>query len=115
MAIQPVNSIDIQIIRNVLASSSLTYTQKVQFMRKNQAEIKEVMEAEVSSAEFNYLMQNRPLIKFRPLKNSFTKRGDKILLAKTLGIKPYEVDDFIKKAKDFINDLNDLYFLPPGH
>jgi len=112
MEIQPVGPLDIYAIRSVLSSSNITFTQKTDFIRKNQAEIKNVMETEISSSEFKGLMLARPLQKFRPLKNSFTKRGDKILLAKTLGIKPSEVDDYINNVKDDLKVVDDLNFLP---
>lgn len=40
-------------------------------------------------------MSERPLIRFRPLKNSFTKKGDTIILAKSLGIAEKDIKKYI--------------------
>ena len=56
-------------------------------------------------------MKGLPLLKFKPIKNSFTKRGDKILLAKTLGIEPAEVDDYIENVQEDMSDIDKLSFL----
>lgn len=90
--IPAINSLN---IHRVLSSQKLTDAQKVEFLHKNAVEIKQVMQAKISKEEFAYIMQKRPLIRFRPLKNSFTKKGDKILLAKSLGINESDVDDYI--------------------
>lgn len=56
-------------------------------------------------------MENRPLQKFRPLKNSYTKMGDKIILAKALGIEPSQVADHIKNIANSMKDVDNLDFL----
>lgn len=112
MEIPSIDSINIHSIRKVLTANDISLTDKTNFVRKNKTAITNVVKNELTGLEFKGLMGNRPLPKFRPLKNSFTKRGDKILLAKTLGIPVSEVDDFIVKAKDFMKTLNDLNFLP---
>ena len=71
-AINSIKPISFNEIQKILSSEKLTDAQKAEF-----------------------LMQNRPLIKFRPLKNSFTKKGDKILLAKSLNIKENEINNYI--------------------
>lgn len=91
--IQSINAINIQ---RVLASPKLTDAQKAEFIHNNAVEIKQVMQTKISKEEFAHIMKNRPLIRFRPLRNSFTKKGDKILLAKSLGINESEVDDYIQ-------------------
>lgn len=88
----PITSITIE---KVLNSQKLSDKQKTEFIHNNQTEIKQVMQTKISKEEFAYLMKNRPLIRFRPLKNSFTKKGDKILLAKSLDIPLPDVDDYI--------------------
>ena len=85
-------------VRKVLSSTKITDEQKLQFLRKNKVEIKSMVETAITGSEFKSLMKNRPLIKFRPLKNSFTKAGDKKILAKTLNIKPTMVDAYIQDA-----------------
>lgn len=112
MEIQAIKPTDIYTIRRVLTSANITFTEKSDYVRKNRAEIKNIIETEISTSEYKGMMQNRPLRKFRPLKNSFTKRGDKILLAKTLGIEPSEVDDYIDNVKNALKDIDELDFLP---
>lgn len=59
----------------------------------------------LSRAEFALIMKNRPLIKYRPLKNSFTKRGDMKILAGALEIKPSWIDGLIDRIIE--NDFED--------
>lgn len=49
----------------------------------------------MTKSEYSSLLKNRPLIKYRPLKNSFTKHGDKKLLAESLEIKEPDVNKYI--------------------
>lgn len=90
-------------IYKVLASQKLTDKQKAEFIKKNSAAIKNISTSEISKAEFQELMAHRPLIRFRPLKNSFTKQGDDIILAKALGIEK-------KNIKKYINSIIDNNF-----
>src|SRR5574344_996153 len=94
--ISSISSLDTIKLREVLSSQKLTDEQKAQFMRKNSTQIKDLMKTEISKQEFQGMMQDRPLIRFRPLKNSFTKQGDKILLSKSLGIDPKEVNGYVE-------------------
>ena len=114
MKIAPV-SLDYVTLHNILTSNKISETQKVQFIKNNRTEITEIVQRNadiINLADFRGLMQHRPLIKFRPLKNSFTKRGDKILLAKTLGISPAEVTDYIENVENDFREIEDLGFLP---
>ena len=88
-------SIDAVTVSKILHSQQLTDKQKAEFIKKNSYEIKQIVKSEITQQELAMLMQNRPLIRFRPFKNSFTKRGDKILLAKSLDIEPNKVDRYI--------------------
>ncbi len=116
MEIQSINAIsplDFYTVQKVLTSSKITDSQKEHFIRNKQVQIAKVMETHITSAEFKSLMKNRPLQKFRPLKNSFTKRGDKILLANTLGIEPTELDEYIDDVQDELQKVDGkLGFLP---
>lgn len=94
-AINSIKPISFNEIQKILSSEKLTDAQKAEFIKKNSKEIKNTFKEEISKTEFLQLMQNRPLIKFRPLKNSFTKKGDKILLAKSLNIKENEINNYI--------------------
>jgi len=100
--IPALNAVNIQ---KILGSSKLTDAQKAEFIHKNAVEIKQVMQSKITKDEFAYMMKNRPLIRFRPLKNSFTKKGDKILLAKSLGLDESEVDDYIQNIIDTNFDI----------
>ena len=112
LSISKIERINPNLIRDVLGSSRITQGEKVQFIRKHSNKIKSTLDIVPSSSEFNKMMETRPLIKYRPLKNSFTKRGDKILLAKSLNISVSEVDDYIKNVQDSLSKLNTLDFLP---
>lgn len=90
-----ISSIDAVTVSKILHSQQLTDKQKAEFIKKNSYEIKQIVKSEITQQELAMLMQNRPLIRFRPLKNSFTKRGDKILLAKSLGIETKDVNKYI--------------------
>ncbi len=94
-AINSIKPISFNEIQKILSSEKLTDAQKAEFIKNNSKEIKNTLKKEISKTEFLQLMQNRPLIKFRPLKNSFTKKGDKILLAKSLNIKENEINNYI--------------------
>ena len=111
-AITKVEKIDPKLIHQVLCSTKITQDEKVQFMRKHSGEIKSTLNVVPTSSEFNKMMEARPLIKYRPFKNSFTKRGDKILLAKSLNIPVTEVDDYIKNVQESLSELNKLDFIP---
>lgn len=112
MNIGKIDNINIYTIREVLASPKISHEQKIQFMRKNNTEIKTVMRENISGDEYKMLMTNRHLKKFKPIKNSFTKRGDKILLAKTLGIPVKQVNDYIKDVVENIKDVNSIGVSP---
>lgn len=82
-------------VNKVLASNQLTDAQKYQFIKENSAVIKSFSKEEINMTELKEIMKSRPLVRFRPIKNSFTKQGDKILLAKSLNIEPKEVNGYI--------------------
>lgn len=103
--IQPVNAINAFEVHKVLASPKLTDGQKAEFIHKNSAAIKSLAEEKISKAEFQEIMAHRPLIRFRPLKNSFTKQGDNIILAKALNLNKMSVNKYINSVieSDFSN------------
>ena len=102
MRVSNIGYIDMQTLHKVLTSDKLSYNEKISFVRKNSGKIKDIVEANITSSEYKKLMKNIPLEKFRPLKNSYTKRGDKILLAGSLGITPAQVPEFVQNASDEI-------------
>ncbi|MBO5434645.1 hypothetical protein J6A31_02330 [bacterium] len=111
MKVEKIEPISWEYVQKIMASNKLTEAQKTQFVRTNRVKIKEVIETKITSAEFKGLMENRPLQKFRPLKNSYTKMGDKIILAKALGIEPSQVADHIKNIANSMKDVDNLDFL----
>ena len=105
-------SLDLYSLYHIMSSPKLDDYQKLEFVRKNRQEIKNLMARKISSPEFFNMMQNRPLIKFRPLKNSYTKAGDKILFAKSMDILPSQVGDYIKNVTSAMADINQMGKLP---
>ena len=114
LSISKIENITSLSIQEILSSTKISNAEKVDFIKRNSFEIKSVLDITPTSIEYKNMMEIRPLIKYRPLKNSFTKQGDKILLAKTLNILPNQVDDYIKNVQTSLNKLNKLDFLPPS-
>lgn len=90
-----VNSIDTLKLHRILTSEKLTDKQKAEFIKKNTTAVKNIVKTEINKYEFEELMSERPLIRFRPLKNSFTKKGDTIILAQSLGIGEKDIKKYI--------------------
>lgn len=89
--IEPVQIFSTQNVQNIPVVN-----EAVQEEQKSQTLIKyHLPQLVITKSEYKTLMKNRPLIKYRPLKNSFTKKGDKILLAEALGIEEKDVDKTI--------------------
>ena len=72
LKVQPITAIKIQ---KVLSSTKLTDAQKAQFLKENAVAIKEVAKTEITKAEFALMMKERPLIRFRPFKKTFSRNG----------------------------------------
>lgn len=98
--IQPINSIDTLEVYKILTSNKLTDAQKAQFIKKNSVAIKMLTKTDITQSEFKELMSHRPLIRFRPLKNSFTKQGDDVMFAKSVGITKKEIRKYINSIID---------------
>ena len=113
MKIQKIDKLNFETFQKVLESTSITDSQKVQFINQNMGQIEQIMKSKISNMDFKTLMQKRALIKFRPLKNSFTKKGDKIILAKALDINPSEVSSYIKNVAGSIQNINNIHGLSP--
>ena len=96
MRIENIGYIDTYKIRKILVSSQITDDEKAQFLRSNSSEIKSIMHAALSRDEYNMIIANRPLVIFKPVKNAFTKRGDKVFLANALGLNEKAVNRYIK-------------------
>lgn len=89
-------------IYQVLSSREISDNKKISYLRQNKSKIISIIKKEITSSEFKMIMQNRPLLKFRPIKNSITKRTDKKLLAMALEIDHLHVDNYIN---DFCEKL----------
>lgn len=113
MNVNKIEQINFDTLMKVLSSYNITEIEKNNFVNKYKPEIKQIMEAKISSMDYKTLMQKRGLKKFRPLKNSFTKKGDKILLAKALNINPSQVSDYVKNVSSSIQEIDNIDFLSP--
>ena len=96
-SVNPVSGLSYLEIYEILESQKLTSRQKISFLKEHSIDIKDVMKHEITKTEFLVMMKNRPLKRFRPLKNSFTKRGDRILLAEALGIQARDINKYINE------------------
>ncbi len=110
-AINSITPITLLKVHEVLTSNKISQREKTDFIRHYKTEIQEAVDVKLSGTEFKWIMSKRPLQKFKPFRNSLTKRGDKILLAETLGIEPCEVDDYISNVEDALRDVDSLGFL----
>ncbi len=113
MKVLKIEHLSLESLQKVLSSTDITYSQKIQFVNNNSAQIEEIMESKISNLDFREIMHKRALIKFRPLKNSFTKKGDKLILAKALNINPSEVSNYIKNVKNDIQSIDKINGLSP--
>lgn len=100
--------LNLHILYKIMDSQQLTDIQKTEFILNNRLKIKEVMKSELNENDFLYLIENRKLEKFRPLKNSSTKWGDKLILAKALNIPVSALPQYIQNITETINDINKL-------
>jgi hypothetical protein len=113
MKVNKIENLNLDNLMEVLSSTKITDSQKAQFVMHNKPQIEQIMDIEISNQDFKALMHNRSLVKFRPLKNSFTKKGDKLILAKALGINPSDVSSYIKRVSASIQNVEGLTFLSP--
>jgi len=104
-------NIDVYSIRHIMSSNALTDAQKAKFIVNNQAEIKAVMKTTLSSDEYNIIMNNRHLLIYKPLRNAFTKRGDKVLLAQALGVSPQDIELYLKETTSTLQKTGNLDFI----
>ena len=98
--INPISTIDALEVYKILSSNKLTENQKAEFIKKNSTAIKNIAKTEITKEEFKEIMNHRPLIRLRPLKNSFTKQGDDIMFAKSVGITKKEIRKYINSIID---------------
>ena len=111
MEISPIGPVSINSVQQILRSDKISDAEKAKFIRTHRAEIETVMQKEITSSDVKYIMKQHPLKPYRPIKNFFTKKGDKELLALSLGIPSFEVEKYIDEIvsnvmkQDFINNI----------
>lgn len=101
------NTLDRYTIYKILSSSKISTTQKSNFIKKHASLIDELMENEITPKEFKQMMEQRPLIRFRPIKNSLTKHADDIILAKSLNIETKDIRKAINSVIDSNFEIHD--------
>jgi len=111
MIVNKIGAIDFYTLHNILTSNKITESQKSHFLIQNKVEIERFARNNLTASEFAAIMKNRPLVKFQLIRNSFKKRGDKILLANALEIDPGDVDGYISDVTEELKELNQLKFL----
>ena len=104
LKISPINALNIE---KVLSSSKITDAQKAQYILENKQQIHHIMQTEITKDDFVYMMKTRPLVRFKPIKNSFTKRGDKVILAKSLGIPESKIESYIENIIETNFEIKD--------
>jgi len=109
MDVSKVTAINVYSVHEVMTSSQVSMHDKAIFVRDNINQIKNMIENEISVNDFRNLMEHRHLQKFRPLKNSYTKRGDEILFAKSLNIQSKDVPKYVEDVCSSIPDLEHMY------
>ncbi len=111
MKVNEIDVLDFYKIYHIITSTKISDTKKVDFIRKHNNQIKEILIKNLSSTDFKTLMNNRVLKKFRPFKNSYTKSGDKIILAKALNMPPREIPSYIKEVTAALEKTKKLDFI----
>lgn len=96
MRIEPISSVEINEIYKMAGTRSLTPEEfddlkKFYMVQKNNAHV-----LHMDRNEYQTLLKKRPLLRFRPLKNSFVHKGDKKLLAIGLSIDEPQINKYIK-------------------
>ncbi len=112
-SVKGIKPVDLYTVQKVLRSANLTDSQKVQFMKNHSTEITKIAEHQITSSDYKTIMSNRPLIKFKPIRNSYTKAGDKRILAKSLNISTADVDNYIKNMNLQIMSAEDINNIDP--
>ena len=106
--IRPIEALDLYKVREILTSNKITQTQKIQFIRENREQIKDLAKEKITSEDFKIIMSNRPLKLLKPLKNGYTKVGDRKLLAIALGISPIKVNNYIDNLTHKLRTMDNL-------
>ena len=106
--IGPVGPLDLYKVREIMTSNKITQTEKIKFLNENHATIKSLAEQKISGAEYEKMIDARPLKLQNPLKNIGIKYVDWKLTAHTLGIKPSEVKGYMGDIVNKLETMEDL-------
>jgi len=104
--------IDMYSVRNVMVSSTLTEPQKLKFLNMHRDEIHAMLKVSLTSDEYNMLISNRPLLRDKPITNIIRYRGDKILMAKALGVGVNQLNAYIDEVTNSLDKAGNLSWLP---
>ena len=63
MKISKVENIDLETLQKIMGSTKITDSQKIEFLKSNRAEIRNLLHIDITSSEFKGIMKNRPLQK----------------------------------------------------
>lgn len=113
MQVPKIEALTFDKLYKILSSNKITEHQKIEFVKYNRVKIAKIVEAKISSTDYKTIMSKRALVKFRPLKNAFTKKGDKIILSKALNVPLSEIPAHIEAAKQEIAVIDKIDFLSP--
>ena len=101
-------NLDLYKVHKIMVSNEISNAQKINFLEHNHLAISHLVSQKISSKEFRRIMKKRPLIIYNPLKNSYTKVGDKKLLAMVLEIPQKNVDNYVKEVSLHIQSGDEL-------
>lgn len=89
----------------ILSLNSVSDSQKAEII-KQFPDSPQKLQFQISRSEFAQIMKNRPLVRFRPIKNSFLKRGDRMILATALNIETSQLDSTIANVVESNFSIN---------
>lgn len=109
MEVPKIDVINIYTVHTVLDSSQISMYDKAKFVNQNISAIENIINYDITSNDFKNIMLQRPIQMFRPLQNSFRKRGDQFILAKSLDIKSKDVPKYIDDLLENFPKLKDTH------
>ena len=107
-SIKPIGPLDLLKVREIMISNRINQTEKIKFLKENHAKIKCLAEEKISGADYEKMMEVRPLKLQNPLKNICIKVVDCKITAKALGIKPSEVRKYMGDVVNKLESMEDL-------
>ena len=107
-AIRPVGDLNLYKVREIMISNRISQTEKIKFLKENHEKIKCLAEEKISGAEYEKMIDVRPLKLQNPLKNVCIKYVDWKLTAHALGIQPSEVKGYMGDIVNKLATMEDL-------